>query len=118
VVSLHLPLTEETNRMIDHAAIAGMKQGSILINTARGALVDETALADALQSGQLGGAGLDVFVDEPLPHDAALLALDNVVVTPHVAWATTGTFDRSFALAAENCRRIMSGTPLLHRVDG
>jgi phosphoglycerate dehydrogenase-like enzyme len=118
VVSLHLPLTEETNRMIDHAAIAGMKQGSILINTARGALVDETALADALQSGQLGGAGLDVFVDEPLPHDAALLALDNVVVTPHVAWTTTGTFDRSFALAAENCRRIMSGTPLLHRVDG
>ncbi len=118
VVSLHLPLTEETNRMIDHAAIAGMKQGSILINTARGALVDESALADALQSGQLGGAGLDVFVDEPLPHDAALLALDNVVVTPHVAWTTTGTFDRSFALAAENCRRIMTGTPLLHRVDG
>jgi phosphoglycerate dehydrogenase-like enzyme len=117
VVSLHLPLTEETNRLIDRAAIAGMKKGAILINTARGALVDETALADALRSGQLGGVGLDVFIEEPLPRDAALLALDNVVVTPHVAWTTTGTFDRSFALAAENCRRIMAGTPLLHRVD-
>jgi phosphoglycerate dehydrogenase-like enzyme len=75
-------------------------------------------MIDALRSGQLGGAGLDVFTEEPLPRDAALLALDNVVVTPHVAWTTTGTFDRSFALAAENCRRIMAGTPLLHRVDG
>jgi phosphoglycerate dehydrogenase-like enzyme len=118
VVSLHLPLTNETNRLIDRAAIGRMKKGSILINTARGGLVDETALTDALRSGQLGGAGLDVFTEEPLPRDAALLALDNVVVTPHVAWTTTGTFDRSFALAAENCRRIMTGTPLLHRVDG
>ena len=118
VVSLHLPLTAETNRLIDRAAIAGMKKGGILINTARGGLVDESALADALRSGQLGGAGLDVFTEEPLPRDAALLQLDNVVVTPHVAWTTTGTFDRSFALAAENCRRIMAGTTLLHRVDG
>jgi phosphoglycerate dehydrogenase-like enzyme len=116
VVSLHLPLTTETDRLIDRAAIGRMKKGSVLINTARGGLVDEPALIDALRSGQLGGAGLDVFTEEPLPRDTALLALHNVVVTPHVAWTTTGTFDRSFALAAENCRRIMMGTPLLHRV--
>jgi phosphoglycerate dehydrogenase-like enzyme len=117
VVSLHLPLTAETDRLIDRTAIGRMKKASVLINTARGGLVDEPALTDALRSGQLGGAGLDVFTEEPLPRDAALLALDNVVVTPHVAWTTTGTFDRGFVLAAENCRRIMAGTPLLHRVD-
>lgn len=117
VISLHLPLTAETNRVIDRAALGRMKKGCILINTARGGLVDEPALIEALRSGRLGGAGLDVFTEEPLPRDAALLALDNVVVTPHVAWTTTGTFDRSFALAAENCRRIMTGLPLLHRVD-
>jgi phosphoglycerate dehydrogenase-like enzyme len=117
VVSLHLPLTAETERLIDRAAIGRMKKGCILVNTARGGLVDDPAMIDALRSRQLGGAGLDVFTEEPLPRDAALLALPNVVLTPHIAWTTTGTFDRSFALAAENCRRIMAGTPLLHRVD-
>jgi len=117
VVSLHLPLTAETDRLIDRAAIGSMKKGCILINTARGGLVDEAALTDALRSGRLAGAGLDVFTEEPLPRNAALLALNNVVVRPHVAWTTTGTFDRSFALAAENCRRIMAGMPLLHRAD-
>jgi len=116
VVSLHLPLTPETDRLIDRAALGRMKPGSILINTARGGLVDGIALADALRSGHLGGAGLDVFAEEPVPCDEALLALDNVVITPHVAWLTTGTFDRSFALAAENCRRVAAGAALLHRV--
>jgi phosphoglycerate dehydrogenase-like enzyme len=116
VVSLHLPLTPETERLIDRAALRRMKKGSVLINTARGGLVDGTALADVLRSGHLGGAGLDVFTEEPAPRDEALLALDNVVVTPHIAWLTTGTFDRSFALAAENCRRVAAGTDLLHRV--
>jgi phosphoglycerate dehydrogenase-like enzyme len=116
VVSLHLPLTLETDRLIDRAALGRMKPGSVLINTARGGLVDGPALADALRSGHLGGAGLDVFTEEPVPRDEALLALINVVITPHVAWLTTGTFDRSFALAAENCRRVAAGTALLHRV--
>lgn len=116
VVSLHLPLTPETTHLIDRAALARMKKGSVLINTARGGLVDAIALAEALRSGQLGGAGLDVFTEEPVPPDEALLTMDNVVVTPHIAWITTGTFDRSFSRAAENCRRVEAGMELLHRV--
>jgi phosphoglycerate dehydrogenase-like enzyme len=116
IVSLHLPLTEETTALIDAAAIARMKRGAILINTARGGLVHQAALADALRRGHLGAAGLDVFADEPPDASDAPLALPNVVMTPHIAWLTTGTFDRSFALAAENCRRLVTGEPLLHRV--
>lgn len=116
VVSLHLPLTPDTGRLIDRTALSRMKKGCILINTARGGLVDQPALTDALRSGHLGGAGLDVFAEEPAAAGEALLGLDNVVVTPHVAWITTGTFDRSFVLAAENCRRVAAGSVLLHRV--
>lgn len=116
IVSLHVPLTAETERMIDAAALARMKPGAILVNTARGGLVDQPALIAALRSGRLSSAGLDVFAREPLPADDPLLMLPNVVVMPHVAWITTGTFDRSFALAAENCRRIATGEALLHRV--
>jgi phosphoglycerate dehydrogenase-like enzyme len=116
VVSLHLPLTDDTADLIDAAAFARMKPGAVLINTARGGLVDQPALTEALASGRLAGAGLDVFVHEP--HDASdsLFQLPNVVVTPHIAWLTTGTFDRSFVLAAENCRRLAAGELLLHRV--
>ena len=116
IVSLHVPLTAETERMIDAAALARMKPGAVLINTARGGLVDQPALIAALRGGRLSAAGLDVFAREPLPADDPLLTLPNVVVMPHVAWITTGTFDRSFALAAENCRRITTGEALLHRV--
>ena len=116
VVSLHLPLVPETARVIDAAALARMKPGAILINTGRGGLVDQAALVDALASGRIAGAGLDVFETEPLPDGDPLLGLQNVVVTPHIAWLTTGTFDRSFVLAAENCRRIASGAPLLNQV--
>lgn len=116
VVSLHLPLTAETEALIDARAFARMRHGAILINTARGGLVDQSALTQALTDGNLAGAGLDVFVHEP--HDATqpLFHLPNVVLTPHIGWLTTGTFDRSFALAAENCRRIAAGEALLHRV--
>jgi phosphoglycerate dehydrogenase-like enzyme len=116
VVSLHLPLTEETESLIDRAALARMKPGAILINTARGGLVDQDALVDALRSGRLTAAGLDVFVHEPPDADDPLFALPNVVVTPHIAWLTTGTFERSFTIAAENCRRLAAGEALLHRV--
>ena len=116
VVSLHVPQTPETERFIDAAALGQMKTGAILINTARGGLVDQAALADALRSGHLGGAGLDVFAAEPPDFADPLFTLPNVVATPHIAWLTTGTFDRSFSIAAENCRRAMSGDDLLHRV--
>ena len=116
VVSLHLPLTAETERLIDAAALARMRPGAVLVNTARGGLVDQQALTEALRGGRLAAAGLDVFVEEPVDPAAPLLALPNVVLTPHVGWLTTGTFDRSLALAAENCRRLREGGPLLHRV--
>jgi phosphoglycerate dehydrogenase-like enzyme len=116
VLSLHLPLTPETTGMIGAAALAAMKRGSILINTARGSLVDEAALRDALTSGQLCGAGLDVFSREPVGADDPLLQLPNVVVTPHLAWFTTETLERSLMVIAENCRRLRAGEALLHRV--
>jgi phosphoglycerate dehydrogenase-like enzyme len=118
VVSLHLPTTDATRGLLDARRIAGMKTGAILINTARGALVDEAALVAALENGLLAGAGLDVFAREPLAPDHRLLGLPNVVLTPHVAWMTPGTWRRSLAVMAENCRRLLAGEPLLHRVDG
>ncbi len=116
VVSLHVPLTPDTERMIDADALARMRRGAVLINTARGGLVDSAALVQALRSGKLAAAGLDVFADEPVRPDDPLLRLANVVLTPHVGWLTTGTFDRSFAVAVENCRRLANGEALLHRV--
>jgi glycerate dehydrogenase len=90
VLSLHLPLTPENRHLIGRAELAAMKPGAILINTARGALVDPAALVEALQSGHLGGAGIDVLETEPPPADHPLLAADlpNLLVTPHVAWAS------------------------------
>ncbi len=116
VVSLHLPLSAETERLIDAAALGRMKRGAVLINTARGGLVDQAALVAALRSGQLAAAGLDVFAEEPPAPDDPLLAAPNVVLTPHIGWITTGTFDRSLALAAENCRRLAAGEELWNRV--
>jgi len=116
VLSLHLPLTPETTGMIDAAALAAMKRGSVLINTARGPLVDEAALFEALTSGHLRGAGLDVFAREPVSKDDPLLKLQNVVVTPHLAWLTTETLERSLSIISENYRRLRSGEPLLYRV--
>lgn len=116
VVSLHAPLTDATRHIIDAAALARMRPGAVLVNTARGALVDEDALAAALASGHLRAAGLDVFADEPLPPTSALLDRRNVVVAPHVAWLTPETFDRSIGVAVENCRRLRDGEELLHAV--
>jgi phosphoglycerate dehydrogenase-like enzyme len=116
ILSLHVTLTSETRHLIDSAAIRRMRRGAVLINTARGELVDQAALTEALRDGHLAAAGLDVFVEEPPNPAELLLTLPNVVVTPHIGWLTTGTFDRSFALAAENCRRLAVGETLLHRV--
>ncbi|HYL91288.1 MAG TPA: 2-hydroxyacid dehydrogenase [Burkholderiales bacterium] len=113
IVSLHLPLTARTERLVDPRR---MKRGAILINTARGGLVDEPALLEALRSGHLAAAGLDVFTEEPLPAGHPLLALPNVICAPHLAWLTQQTLDRSIGVAMENVRRLATGEPLLHRV--
>lgn len=116
IVSLHIPQTPQTVRWLDRQAIAGMKPGAVLINTARGGLVDEPALVEALCQGHLAGAGLDVFAEEPVAPDNPLLSLENVVLAPHVAWFTRGTLKRSLSVAAENCRRLRVGEALLHRL--
>ena len=116
IVSLHVPLTPETMRLMDAAAFARMKPNSVFINTARGGLVEEPALIAALQSGHLRAAGLDVFAAEPVATGNPLLTLDNVVLTPHIAWLTQETLERSIVIAVENCRRLRDGEPLLHRV--
>lgn len=113
IVSLHIPLTDETRASIDPLA---MKTGAVLVNTARGELVDEARLVEALASGHLLGAGLDVFAEEPLPRDNALLGLPNAVLAPHIAWLTPETLVRSLSVAKENCRRLAAGEALLHQV--
>ncbi len=113
VVSLHIPLTDETRASIDPFA---MKKGAVLVNTARGELVDQGRLVEALASGHLRGAGLDVFVEEPLPRGNPLLGLPNAVLAPHIAWLTPETLARSLSVAHENCRRLVAGEVLLHRV--
>ena len=116
VVSLHVPLTQETTAMMNDERLAAMKAGAILVNTARGGLVDYHALHRALVSGRLGGAGLDVFDAEPADPSHPIFRLHNVVVTPHVAWLTAETLARSLGVFAENCRRLREGEPLLNQV--
>ena len=116
IVSLHIPLTTETEGLLGSDRLSLMKTGAILINTARGALVDEAALYQALLSGKIAAAGLDVFDPEPALPDNPLLALKQVVVSPHIAWLTRETFRRSLDIAIQNTRSIMTGAPLQHRI--
>lgn len=101
VVSLHVPLTDGTRHLLDAARIAGMKPGAVLINTARGGVVDEQAVAAALRSGQLGGAALDVFEHEPLPAAAHFADCPNLLLTPHIAGLTAESNERVSTLIAE-----------------
>jgi phosphoglycerate dehydrogenase-like enzyme len=116
IVSLHLPLTKDTAGMINADALALMKSGGVLINTARGGLVDHRALYRALVGGPLRAAGLDVFESEPINPSHPLCSLPNVVLTPHLAWFTAETLQRSVSVFAENCRRLRDDEPLLNRV--
>lgn len=116
VISLHLPLTPETENLLNAAAFAAMKPGAVLVNTARGGLVDPSALYHALTEGTLLAAGLDVFADEPIADNEPLLQLENVALMPHVAWLTPQTFDRSIDIAVQNSRCLLDGGEFLHRV--
>ncbi len=117
IVSLHLPLTARTVGLIDRGALDLMKPTALLVNTSRGAIVDEAALVDALREGRLAGAGLDVFATEPVDEANPLLRLDNVVVTPHVVWYTRDTMRRYLAVAIDNCRRLRDGRELVNVVN-
>lgn len=110
-VSLHVPLTDETRGLIDAAAIAGMKPGAVLVNSARGGIVDEAALAAALRSGQLGGAALDVFADEPLPAGSALNGAPNLLLTPHIAGVTQESNRRVSTMIAGAVLRALGHAP-------
>jgi glycerate dehydrogenase len=111
VLTLHCPLTPETKHLINAERLAQMKPGAFLINTARGPLIDEPALAAALNAGQIAGAGLDVLSVEPPPSDNPLLTAKNCLITPHIAWATREARARLLAVAAENIRAWQSGSP-------
>ena len=113
VVSLHVPATPETNRMMNAETLAKMKDGSYLLNTARGSLVDEQAVVDALRSGKLAGFGADVVSVEPMRPDNPLLQAkgQNIVVTPHIAWATHEARERLLATVAANVGAFVDGTP-------
>jgi phosphoglycerate dehydrogenase-like enzyme len=109
IVSLHMPATVQTNDLINRQTLAQMKRGAVLINTSRGALVDEDALCDALKSGHLLGAGLDVFKIEPLPLDSPLLALDNVLLSPHMGGLDEESLEAMTALAARCVAELYQG---------
>lgn len=112
VVSLHCPLTDETRGIVGASVLARMKPTALLINTARGALVDENALADALNSGRLAGAGLDVMAEEPPRADHPLLTAKNCLITPHIAWASREARLRLIDAVAGNLRAFLAGQPV------
>ncbi len=117
VVISTVPLTEETKGMFNGEAFAAMKKGSYFINIGRGETVDEEALVEALQSGQIGGAALDVFETEPLSEDSPLWEMANVQITPHASGTTPHYNDRAFAILLENLKRYVAGQELKNVVD-
>lgn len=117
-VSLHVPLTAETERLIDAQALAGMKPEAFLVNTCRGGVVDEDALVETLSSGRIAGAGLDVFLYEPVPHDHPLLRLDNVLLAPHLGGGSGGARAKHAGDLMANLTALRGGRPLRHLVPG
>lgn len=112
VVSVHCPLTDETRGLVSSDMIDCMKPGSIFINTSRGAIADEKALAEALNSGRIAGAGVDVLSQEPPSKDFPLLHARNIFITPHIAWATKETRTRAISLVAANLKAFLEGKPI------
>src|SRR6185437_11048588 len=116
-VLLCTPVTTATTAIINRERLNKMKFGAYLINVARGPLVDEAALIEALQEQRIAGAALDVFVEEPLPAESPFWSLDNVLITPHTAAVTEKLWERHYELIVENMRRFLAGKPLLNEVD-
>jgi glycerate dehydrogenase len=109
VVSLHCPLTAQTANLVNAQRLSLMKPTAFLLNTSRGPLVDQAALAGALNAGRLAGAGLDVLATEPPPADNPLLTARNCIITPHLAWATLAARSRLMKIAVENVRAFLQG---------
>jgi D-3-phosphoglycerate dehydrogenase len=127
IVSLHVPLSADTHHLVDAHALARFRDGALLINTSRGGIVDTGAVAAALSSGKLRGAGLDVFEQEPLPSDHPLAQLETTVLTPHVAWYSAESYNelkrRTIENVVEYCagrrpRNIVNGSALERKVPG
>jgi phosphoglycerate dehydrogenase-like enzyme len=116
-VVLAVPLTPETRHMIGEAELRAMKSGGVLVNIARGAVVDEEALTRALKEGRIAGAGLDVFEREPLPPESELWGLENVILSPHISGGTEIYNQRATGIFCENLRRYLAGEPLMNLVD-
>ena len=117
VVAIGAPLTEETRGMFDRAAFQAMRDHALLISVTRGKIVEEEALMEALDKGWIGGAGLDVTPQEPLPREHPLWHMDNVIITPHTAGGSPNRNDRLVDLFCENLRRYIDGRPLLSLID-
>ena len=116
VISIHCPLNDSTRGMVDESFISKMKDGAIIINTARGAILDERAVANALNSGKLAGAGLDVLAVEPPLPDNPLLTAKNCLITPHIGWATVAARKRLLSILEENLSSFFSGAELKNRI--
>jgi D-3-phosphoglycerate dehydrogenase len=112
VISLHVPLNDDTRHLVSAGTLARMRPGAVIVNVSRGGLIDEIALADALRSGHIAGAGLDVFSEEPLPSAHVLRDAPNVVLTPHVAWRSDQSLDALQEAAVDRARRALTGQPL------
>lgn len=117
IIVLAAPWTPGTDQILNRAAIARMKPGAVVVNVARGQLLDESALADAVRAKTLGGAILDVFTTEPLPPESPLWAMPNVIITAHTSGFRAGHFDAVIELFSENLQRFAQGQPLLNVVD-
>ena len=112
IITIHVPLLDSTKGMVDEAAIGKMKDGVILINNARGQLIDEQDVADALNSGKMGGAGLDVVYTEPIRADNPLLQAKNCIITPHISWAPLESRQRIMDCTVENIKAFLAGAPV------
>jgi D-3-phosphoglycerate dehydrogenase len=118
VLSLHAPSTEETRGVISATALARMRPHAVIVNSARGDLVDEDALAAALSEGRIGGAALDVFGTEPLPEESPLRGAPNLLLTPHAAWYSDAAVARLQSLVAEEIGRALDGQPPRRPIPG